>query len=69
VDDEDRIFEQQLQRLVEEVVASVVTASDQEIEDEMIADGRDPDAEAEDLRAKMLMVADATREVYCSTTS
>ncbi len=62
--DEDRRFEELLQRLVDEVVSSVITASDQEIEEEMIADGRDPDAEAEDLRATMLRVADMTRDVY-----
>ena len=62
--DEDLRFEQNLQRLVEEVVSSVITASDEEIEEEIRAEGRDPDADAEELRAKMLRVADATREVY-----
>ncbi len=52
----------ELQRVVDAIAASVLKASDEEIEEEIRAEGEDPDASAQRLRARLLGLVDRERE-------
>ncbi len=57
-----RDYELELRRAVDRIASSVLKATDEEIEEELRAEGEDPDASAEQLRAQLLGLVDSERE-------
>ncbi len=58
----DADSELELRRVVDQIASSVLEATDEEIEEEVRAEGEDPDASAERLRARLLGLVDRERE-------
>jgi len=57
-----RDYELELRRVVDRIASSVLEATDEEIEEELRAEGEDPAASAEELRAQLLGLVDSERE-------